>query len=203
MSFVLDAPDYASVKVIRCSPPAWMVHAVLEEKGADYRVRWLSFEKGEHRTPDMLARNPRGTIPVLSHGDIVVHETLAILQYLEHAIAEPALMPTSPATALTRLHESNVLKDKGMALFVALMRHEDAEPHWRALKDELQHWERALAQAPWVAGTAATLADFVVFTYVATACRLGLDLEPFPSIAAFYARAKLRPCIVATWPKTW
>ena len=181
-----------------------MAHAVLVEKGAAHRVEWLSFAKGEHKTPAMLARNPRGTIPVLTDGAISVHETLAILQYLEHRLADPPLwLHAAPALALTRLHESASLKDAGMALFVALMRDADADDLWDALRSELVHWERYLSAHAFVAGEAITLADFCVFTYLATAVELGLELDASSALAGFYARMRARPSIVATWPTTW
>ena len=66
---VLHAPAPASVRLIECSPPSWMVELCMREKQLDYAVDVLDFAKGEHRSPAMLARNPRGTVPVLSDGD--------------------------------------------------------------------------------------------------------------------------------------
>ena len=64
----LYMPDPASLRVIECSPPSWMIQLALEEKELPYETRLLSFSAGEHRSPEMLARNPRGTVPVLTDG---------------------------------------------------------------------------------------------------------------------------------------
>src|SRR5690606_18411989 len=118
---VLYAPDFGSVRVIECSPPSWAVQLLLAEKQVAHRVEWLSFANGEHKTPQMLARNPRGTIPVLSVGEsgreISVHETFAILEYVEYLFPLPALLPSSSferARALTRLHESALVMRLGL-----------------------------------------------------------------------------------------
>jgi glutathione S-transferase len=210
---VLYAPEPASVRVIECSPPSWLVLLALHEKRLPHALRQLSFARGEHRTPEMLAMNPRGTIPVLRDGDVPVHETFAILEYLEHAYPLIPLLPAGKARAraLTRFHESEALKARGMQLFAQLMRAPESEHRSqpirdmiRALDDELAHWERYYGEAAWAAGSEISLADLVVFVYVATASHLGLPLaERYPSLAAFHDRMRARESVRATWPATW
>lgn len=59
----------------------------------------IQFSKGEHKAPGYLAMNPRGKVPVLKDGDVTVYETLAILNYLEKKIPEPALFGRTPTEA--------------------------------------------------------------------------------------------------------
>jgi hypothetical protein len=42
---------------------AQMVHWMLEEAGAPYRIVPIDFEKGEHKAPAFLAINPMGKLP--------------------------------------------------------------------------------------------------------------------------------------------
>ena len=42
-----------------------MAHWMLEEVGADYETRVLSFDKGDNKSAEFLAINPRATIPTL------------------------------------------------------------------------------------------------------------------------------------------
>ncbi|EMS61513.1 Glutathione S-transferase 1 [Triticum urartu] len=51
--------------------------AALEEAGVEYDVVPIDFGAGEHKTPDHLARNPFGQMPVLQDGDFYVWVTLA------------------------------------------------------------------------------------------------------------------------------
>lgn len=212
-AITLYAPEPASVRLIECSPPSWAVALALAEKRLPYQTRQLSFARGEHRSAEMLAMNPRGTIPVLRDGDVAVHETLAILAYLEHAYPQIPLLPAGQARAraLTRFHESDNLKARGMQLFAYLMRTPDEERDSArvremsdALRDELAHWERYYGEAAWAAGDALSLADLVVFVYVATAGHLGLSLaERYPGLARFDERMRARPSVRETWPATW
>jgi len=207
----LYMPESSSIRVIECSPPSWMVQLALEEKELTYQVRLLSFAAGEHRSPEMLARNPRGTVPVLTDGPIAVYETFAIFEYLEHAYPDVPLLPGTNALrglALTRLHESAHLKSAGMELFSYLMKTrgldlDPGEVDRRAgiFHDELFYWEYYYGVSHYAAGTALSYADISVFTYVATAVHLGLPLdERYPNLKRFYERMKGRIAVVTTWP---
>ncbi len=210
----LYMPKPSSVKLIECSPPSWVIELALEEKGLDCERHVLSFEDGEHRTPAMLARNPRGTVPVLTDGDVVLYETLAILQYIERTYPEPALMPragTEAATGLNRLHEAGNLKEIGMRLFGYLMQSDPEERDpiridamMSSLHRALSHWEGYYGQSEWAAGSALSLSDLLVFVYVATAVHLGMPLSTrYPKTSAVYQRLRERPSVKETWPKTW
>jgi glutathione S-transferase len=59
---------------------------ILEESNIDHEIVKVDTTKGEHRTPDYLAVNPRGQVPslVLPDGQ-VLSETAAIMLYLADA----------------------------------------------------------------------------------------------------------------------
>lgn len=214
MDLALYMPEPSSVKLIECSPPSWAVELVLEEKGLPFARHLLSFDEGEHRTPQMLARNPRGTVPVLTDGNVVLYQVLAILQYIERTYPEPALMPragSEAAKGLNRLHEAANLKDVGMRLFAYLMRH-DAEERdpirvdamMSAFDHELGFWEQYYTQSKWAAGDNLSIADLLTFVYVATAVHLGFKPETkHPHVAAAYLAVRERPSVVKSWPKPW
>jgi glutathione S-transferase len=55
---------------------------MLEEVGEPYELEVLSFEGGEHKTPEFLGKNPMGKLPTLEHRDTIITETAAIIAYL-------------------------------------------------------------------------------------------------------------------------
>jgi glutathione S-transferase len=57
------------------SPFGRAVLAILEEKGAPYRLAPLA--PGAHRSPEHLARHPFGRVPALEHGGFSLYETQA------------------------------------------------------------------------------------------------------------------------------
>ncbi|WP_210497295.1 glutathione S-transferase family protein [Microvirga antarctica] len=72
---------------------AQMAHWMLEEVGAPYRIVPISFEKGEHKTPEFLAINPMGKLPTIVHRGVVVTETAAIIAYLADIVPAAGLAP--------------------------------------------------------------------------------------------------------------
>lgn len=44
------------------STPCWRVQIVLEEKNIKYGQKLLSFDKKEHKNPEILELNPRGQV---------------------------------------------------------------------------------------------------------------------------------------------
>ena len=70
-----------------------MVRWMLEELGVPYDVSFVDFYKGEQQSPEFLAINPMGKLPVLRHGDVTVTETTAICLYLADAFPEAGLAP--------------------------------------------------------------------------------------------------------------
>ncbi|TNN86066.1 Glutathione S-transferase A [Liparis tanakae] len=66
------------------SPPCWRVMIALEEKNLQgYNQKLLSFEKGEHKSQEVLDMNARGQLPSFKHGDVVLNESYAACFYLE------------------------------------------------------------------------------------------------------------------------
>jgi len=207
----LYVPDSTTIRAIECSPPSWLVQLALEEKELNFEIVRLSLAAGEHRSPEMLARNPRGNLPVLTHGPLSIYEPFAILHFLEHTYPEPALLPTNTTLrglALTRLHESDHLKTAGMALFsyIQSTRGLDLDPaeidrRAATFHDELFYWEYYYGLGKYAAGTQVSYADLSVFTYLAAAVHLGLPLdERYPNLARFYERMKKRIAVVTSWP---
>ncbi len=73
------------------------VKMVLAEKGVgDYEQVPLNVLKGEPRSPEHLARNPFGKVPVLDHDGLRILETSAIIRYLNDVLPGTALVPPTP-----------------------------------------------------------------------------------------------------------
>src|SRR3972149_64765 len=59
--------------------------------GPGREPRPLQASKCEHKAPAFLAVNPRGKVPALKDGDIVIRESLAIVAYLDRRYPDPPL----------------------------------------------------------------------------------------------------------------
>ncbi len=73
-------------------------HWVLREAGVEYETVSIDLTKGEQRSPEFLAVNPYGKLPVLEDAGIVITESAAICTYIAEKYPEANLIPP-PATA--------------------------------------------------------------------------------------------------------
>ncbi|MDX7950979.1 maleylacetoacetate isomerase [Lichenihabitans sp. Uapishka_5] len=93
-----DTPRFLLYAFWRTSA-AYRVRVALALKGLAWEERFVDNDKGENRSPDFLRLNPLGGLPVLidrmgDTPDGVLTQSLAILDYLEEAAPEPALLST-------------------------------------------------------------------------------------------------------------
>lgn len=211
------------------SPWAWRAMLGLELKGLRYESKLLQFSKGEHRSPQMLALNPRGKVPVLVHGDTVVFESLAILAYLDRAFPEPPIFGATAAEAahvwrLVSEHDAYVVPLGNRVIrplfFGDAVAVEEQADDIRAAADELHkelaRIEERLAAGPWLVGAAPSAADAVYFVSVQQLLRaagkphaepLALGVQPlaarYPRLAAWSDRFAALPGVARTWPPHW
>ena len=84
---------------------------------------WLwARHSGEHKSDEVLALNPRGQVPTFKDGDIIINESMAILQYIEETYPEPPLLPSDKADraqAYQRFHETTLFYSAIRPLFLA------------------------------------------------------------------------------------
>ncbi|WP_103258046.1 glutathione S-transferase family protein [Tabrizicola aquatica] len=73
-----------------CTKTALMA---LHETGQDAQFVLVDLSKGEHKSPEHLARHPFGRVPVLEDGDTRIYEVRAILRYLAAKRPDLPLVP--------------------------------------------------------------------------------------------------------------
>lgn len=77
------------------SPNAWRAQLTMHFKGLDYVSHRLDPSKGEQKSEQYLAINPRGKVPALKDGEFVVYESIAIMAYLDEKHPDPSLFGAS------------------------------------------------------------------------------------------------------------
>lgn len=187
------------------------VEIALYEKGLDFErieVQFTQTEGYRPKHPAVLAANPKGQVPVLVDGGLVLFDSTVILEYLEEAWPEPRLYPVGPREKarcrLVELDADEILfADVRRLLYRTEPPLADAERQ-RARQAEgqageegiLDHYRRLeerLGGAAHFCG-AFTAADIGMFMTVHYAVRLnGPRLDAFPALAAWYRRVAARP----------
>lgn len=170
---------------------------------------------GDLRTPEMLALNPRGMVPILVEGDIVMYESLAIMTFLETSgLSSKSLFPKNPrlkAKALVRMHEANNASAHvgEVVYYLRRTKPEDVNETYLgskrdAMYSEIALWERYLESGDeFLAGSEISVADVSFYPTLAYIVRLGFNLRRFPRLFAYYTRMTKRETIQKTWPPHW
>jgi glutathione S-transferase len=78
------------------SPNCWKVLAVARELSLPVETIQIDLFKGEAKSPEFLAKNPNGRVPVLEEDGFVLWESNAILAYLASRQPIPSLLPVEP-----------------------------------------------------------------------------------------------------------
>ena len=65
----------------------------LAEKGVAFDSHYIDMLEFDQHKPEYLAVNPQGTIPAMTHGDKVLTESTAIMEYVNDAFPGADLMP--------------------------------------------------------------------------------------------------------------
>lgn len=167
--------------------------------GLPFEFRLVDLPAGEQQGEAYRAVNPFGQVPALRHGDRVLVQSNAILQYLaEHA------QRFEPADAVSRQRVREWLFWEQDMLFVGVGRTRfftrvvqgDAGlVTWlRGVGERaLGHLEAALAGGGWLAGDAPSIADIAVYCYARLAEEAGFDMQDRPATLAWRRSVEALP----------
>ena len=182
------------------------VRLLLEQLGRPYRWIEIDSPHGGTRTPEYLAKNPNGKVPMLEAGDgRILVESNAILHWLAEGSPFLPSDPWQHAQALAWLffeqysHEPYVAVARFIRGWTSLdsQRRRDELP--RCLErghQALAVMEQHLSENDWFSGPGYGIADIALFAYTDVAHHGGFDLAPYPAIRGWLARVRATPGFV-------
>jgi glutathione S-transferase len=168
-----------------------------ERLGLDYEWIEIDLLKGETRTPQFLAINPAGQVPVVILPDgRPLAQSNAILLHL----AEGTDLIPADAYARAQMLEWMFWEQYSHEPYVAVARFrvryegkavESLEPRLvERGAAALQRLEDALAASPFLVGDQLSLADVALVAYTRLAGEGGFDLSRYPQVQAWIARVE-------------
>ncbi|WP_300573335.1 glutathione S-transferase family protein [Phenylobacterium sp.] len=168
-----------------------------ERLGLDYEWIEIDLLKGETRTPQFLAINPAGQVPVVILPDgRPLAQSNAILLHL----AEGSDLIPADAYARARMLEWMFWEQYSHEPYVAVARFrvryegqsvDSLEPRLvERGAAALQRLEDALAAGPFLVGDTLSLADVALVAYTRLAGEGGFDLSRYPQVQAWIARVE-------------
>ena len=187
---------------MQMSGNSYKVRLAARQLGIPLQLKDYGVHTGETRTPEFLAKNPNGRVPMLELEEgRCLPESGAILFYL----ADGSRLVPQDKFARAQMLQWMFFEQYSHEPYVAVLRFlrrylapgqidprrpEDLEPKAYAA---LQVMETHLAAHGWFAGGSYSIADIALYAYTHTADESGLDLSRFPALTRWLARVRTLP----------
>jgi glutathione S-transferase len=179
------------------------VRLALAQLGLSYRLEEVDILQGESRTPEFLAKNPSGQVPLLevTPGRFIA-ESNAILW---HLASNTRLRPRDRfdrAEALQWMffEQHSIEPNIGAAYFWLTLVKGGRELQQHALDDWMEEGYRALGvmerhfkEHRYIVADRYTVADIALYAYTHVAHLCDYDLTMFPAIGSWLARVEAEP----------
>jgi maleylacetoacetate isomerase/maleylpyruvate isomerase len=201
------------------SSAAFRVRIALNLKGLDYEVIPVHLVKngGEQISPEYAKKNPNRLVPLYGDGTRTIHQSLAIIEYLEEIHPNPALLPQ---TAIDRAWVRSLAMDIAIEIHpinnLRVLRYliktlgidEDAKDAW------YQHWitsglaslEKRLTADTRVGrfayGDQPGLIDICLVPQIFNALSTKTNMKLYPTLMKIFDECMTQPAFIdASWEK--
>ncbi|TFH23793.1 MAG: glutathione S-transferase family protein [Myxococcales bacterium] len=179
----------------------------LGEKHIEIPVLRVDLLAAQQSSPEFLAINPQGAVPVLELDDGTrLTESLAIIEYLEELNPEPAMIGRGPLER-ARVREAERLIDIGVLMRIARIVHNRGSPLPGVVGDaaladrEMERLPRILSMVndrigsrPFVMGDRPTIADCSLFAALSFGEFFEVEVDPIlANVCRWYAAFRVRP----------
>ncbi len=195
------------------SGASYRVRIALNLKGITYDNAAHDLRKGEQKAADYLALNPQGMVPALQHGDLVLTQSPAILEWLEETHPEPALLPKganerATVRAMAAMIGCDIHPLNNLRVLKAIRSEFNADQGtvdaWAAgwIAPGFDALEALVARhgAGWSFGDAPTLVDCYLIPQMYSARRFNMELSPWPRLLAVEQTALAHPAFASAHP---
>lgn len=196
------------------SSAAYRVRIALNIKQLAYETQPIHLVKNEQQQADYQALNPSQLVPTLVDANQTLSQSISILEYLEEAYPEVALLPKNIAERakirafsqaiacdIHPLNNLRVLKYLQQDLGLNDQQKSNWYQHWmlqgfQSLEAQLQD-----SNGQFCFGTQATFADCCLIPQVYNAKRFKIDLAAFPKIESIYQHCLTLPAFLHAAPE--
>jgi glutathione S-transferase len=185
----------------------YKVRLALAQLEIPHNLVEIDILKGETHTPDFLAKNPNGQIPLLEiKPNYYLAESNAILWFLAEGTPLAGESPIDHARVLQWMffEQHAIVPSIGAAYFWLCLVKGGRDLQRHALDDWMEEGTRSLnvldkhiSKHRYFAGDNFTIADIAIYAYTRLAEESEFDLRPFAALRDWHARLEARPRYVA------
>lgn len=177
----------------------------LEEAAAEYEYVLVDLFKGAARTPEFLALNPAGKLPVLVDGELTLTESGAIINYVSDKFPASGLVPRDTAARANCLRWMFFANTELEQPLWTIAKHRFALPKAKRIAgvEDTARWEfagaaklldDALGERAFICGDTFTGADILLVHTLAWARSAKIPLES-ARLTAYMERLLTRPAL--------
>lgn len=186
---------------------SFVPHAMLELSGAEFEPVMVKLHKGEQRSAEYLAVNPRGQVPVLVDDGEVVTQIVAILLHLDAKFPQAGILPAAGLARTRALSTLVWMNNTVHPTFTHVFmpdKFTDDEAAQKAIRAHAAKTYRGLlgeiealaAQAsPWLCGDKPSALDAYALTLLRWGGYAGIDPTTFPATWGLVQRFAALPPI--------
>lgn len=181
------------------SSASYRVRIGLNLKELAYESIYIDLRKGEQNTPSYVAINPQQLVPTLIDGDKVIHQSLAILVYLDQTHPKTCLLPMDPyQQALIRAFSLDITSDIHPLNNLRVLKYLSNEVEVDEGKKDAwyQHWlkigltgleiQLKNKAGNFCFGDTVSLADVCLIPQIYNALRYHHPMEQYPTLMRVY-----------------
>ncbi|MFZ6648585.1 glutathione S-transferase family protein [Undibacterium sp. TJN25] len=149
-----------------------------------------------NRSPEFLAISPFGQVPAIQDGDVVLHDSNAILVYLASRYGDPSWLPADPVSmaAVQRwlsLAAGHIFNGPCAARLVKVFGLDlDYERALQVSQRLLEVIELEFSGKLFAIGDTPTIADIAAYSYIAHAPEGGVSLEAYSNVRRWLRRVE-------------
>lgn len=197
------------------SSASYRLRIALHMAGIDYTSVAVDLPTKQHKTPEHMARNPQGFVPVLDIDGQRFTQSLAILEYLDETRNLGLLPKDAAQRAKVRALAHSIAVDIHPVCNVSVAAYaveqsgrEETRQQWmqRFITPGLKAFEGLLAefdQAPYCTGDTISLADICLMPQLYNAERWAADYSECSRIIGVRDALAKHPSFAAAYPDNW
>jgi len=185
------------------------LEAIRAATGESFEPKLVKLHKGEQKSPEYLAINPHGQVPVLIADGQPLNQIVAICDYLDRRFPQAGLLPAESWARARALSQLAWMNNTVHPTFTHVFRPAEfadsesaqadvrkaAAQRFRKHLERIQEW--SAAASPYWFGGKISFHDAYAFTLLRWGGHAGIDPKSLPGYLSYIARVMAAPPVAA------
>jgi len=185
------------------------LEAIRAATGEAFEPKLVKLHKGEQKSPEYLALNPNGQVPVLVADGKPLNQIVAICDYLDRQFPQARLLPVDPWARAQAMSQLAWMNNTVHPTFTHVFRAGDfaeseaaqadvrkvASQRFRGCLERIQGW--VATASPYWFGDKVSFHDAYAFTLFRWGGYAGIDPKSLPAYLSYVERVMAAPPVAA------